>query len=160
MKRVFLSSSVRETLGFGRRLGQVLRPGQVVAVNGTLGSGKTTLIRGIASALKVEKKEIKSPSYVILHIYKGRIPVYHFDLYRLERPDDLETVGFSEFTRDRKAVCLIEWAEHADKLIPQERIEIKLAHQGGNHRKVTVGAKGKVFDLFLKALFKHERPRD
>ena len=97
MKRM-LSSSVDDTLKLGARLGKLLKKGGIIALSGEFGTGKTTLIKGIAAGLGVkETKYVNSPSFVIVKEYRGRIPIYHFDVYRLDGLSGMETVGYADY---------------------------------------------------------------
>ena len=131
------SSSVEETRAFGERVGRLLRPGDVVALRGELGSGKTTLIQGIARGLGRDPKEIKSPTFVLMREYPGAVPLIHIDGYRLEGPPavvwlDVDLV----FTPEK--ITLIEWAERFGELLPEERLELQLAHVSTNRRRLLV----------------------
>ncbi len=122
------TTSAKQTMDAGRSVGRALEPGTVVAFYGDLGSGKTTMIKGLGLGLGVKNhREIKSPTFVILHIYKGRVPLYHFDLYRMEHAADLDSLGLDEFLADPKAVTVIEWAERLgdSSKLAHLKIEIK-----------------------------------
>lgn len=135
---IWRTSSAKETLNIGRSFGRTLKPGTVVAFLGGLGSGKTTMIKGIGLGLGVKsEREIKSPTFVILHIYKGRIPLYHFDLYRMEKASDLDSLGMDEFLADPKAVTVIEWAERLPDISKQAHIKIEIKTTGENARVIT-----------------------
>ena len=137
--RAVPTSSEKETLRVAERLGKKLRAGDVVALVGEIGSGKTLFIKGLCQGLGVkEAKEVKSPTFVLLHIYKGRIPIYHFDLYRLEQEKELETLGFDEFLSNRETVSLIEWADRAPGRIPSPAIWIELNITGSNSRQIKI----------------------
>lgn len=142
MKYSFHSHSARDTVGFGKELGRRLTAGAVVALTGELGSGKTTLIKGFAEGLGIPSRNVKSPTFVILHIYKAKFPVYHFDLYRMERASELEAVGFEEFLRDPQALSVIEWADRATAFLPKDRIDIRLRDGGGDCRVLLLEARG------------------
>ncbi len=121
-----MSRSPEETVDFGKQLADILNPGDVIALYGELGSGKTTLVRGITRGLGVEKDcAITSPTFVLMNIYPGRIPVYHFDLYRLSGAADLYDLGFEEYFFG-KGVSVVEWAEKAEILFPASAIRLKL----------------------------------
>jgi tRNA threonylcarbamoyladenosine biosynthesis protein TsaE len=120
-----LSHSESETREVGARLATVLQPGDVVALYGELGAGKTRLIQGICRGLGV-REEVTSPSFVLINEYRGRIPVYHFDFYRLERLEEIAGLGIEEYF-DGSGVCLIEWADRAEPLLPPERIEVVIS---------------------------------
>ncbi len=153
---LFCSKSPGETVRFGCRLGKKLSSGTVVALTGNLGSGKTTLIQGLAKGLGVSKGTVKSPTFVLFHIYKGRIPVYHFDLYRLGKSAELEDIGFSEFVSDGKAVSVIEWAERARALLPKDLLTIHLKDTGENTRELRLKAVGLKSQKILKEFLQHE----
>ena len=91
------TNSEEETILFAENFARNLKSGDVVLLSGELGSGKTTFIKGIARAIGIDQDEIKSPSFVIMNLYEGRIPLYHFDLYRLENNEDINDLGFEEF---------------------------------------------------------------
>ncbi len=134
MKQILYTESEQETEKFGRTLAEKLREGSVVALCGELGTGKTTLVRGIARGLGV-KGYVKSPSFTIVHIYRGgRLPLYHIDLYRVE-PDELSTIEFEEYVWSQ-GVCVIEWAEKMKHLLPENTIYIHITHEGENRRKI------------------------
>ena len=131
------TTSAEQTIEVGRKIGRTLNPGTVIAFCGELGSGKTTMIKGIGLGLGVRsEREIKSPTFVILHIYKGRIPLYHFDLYRMEGPSDLESLGMDEFLSDPKAVTVIEWAERLPDISKQANIKIEIKRSDKDSRVI------------------------
>ena len=122
-----------ETFELGRRLGHVLEPGDVIALEGELGTGKTELIKGIAEALGVSSG-VHSPTYVLHHRYRGRLPIEHYDLYRLEGMAWVDT-GLDEPAPD--AVTLIEWPERATVLDDWATTRIRLTTQGPTRRQLT-----------------------
>jgi tRNA threonylcarbamoyladenosine biosynthesis protein TsaE len=130
------TNSAEETRSLGERLGHRLVPGDVVALQGDLGSGKTCLIQGICRGLEV-KGVVNSPSYTIVNEYIGRCPVYHLDFYRLRGRDDLLALGCEEYFYG-DGICLIEWAEKAVDLLPAQRVEIHLERGKGNRRKIVI----------------------
>lgn len=154
MMRAFYSNSVKESLRFGSRLARFLAPGSVVGFQGDLGSGKTTLIQGIAEGLGIPKQDVKSPTFVIFHVYNGEFPVYHFDLYRLEEAKELSSIGFEEFTSDPKAVSLVEWIEKAGLLQPEDLLIIHLRTVSPTQREFKLEARGlkakKILQEFTK----------
>ncbi|HLD56197.1 MAG TPA: tRNA (adenosine(37)-N6)-threonylcarbamoyltransferase complex ATPase subunit type 1 TsaE [Candidatus Omnitrophota bacterium] len=136
-RNAWLSSTPGETIERGRFIAKTLHPGSVVALEGDLGSGKTTLVKGIALGLGVKSaREVKSPTFVILHIYRGRIPLHHFDLYRLDQKSDLEGIGLEEFLADPKAVSVIEWADRIPEVSKQADLVVKLASKGKDKREI------------------------
>jgi len=116
--------SETDTVSFGRDLAQILRPGDVVALFGELGTGKTRLVQGVASGLGVTDY-VTSPSFTIINEYRGRVPVYHFDFYRLDDVGQAAALGLDEYFYG-EGVSLIEWAERVRALLPPERVEIRL----------------------------------
>src|SRR5438128_9567430 len=127
------TSSVDETHELGRRLGSALKAGDVVGLEGDLGTGKTELVRGIAEALEVTGS-VHSPTFVLHHRYQGRLPIEHFDLYRLEGMAWVDT-GLDEPAPD--AVTLIEWPERATVLDDWATSRIRLTTQGPTRRQLT-----------------------
>ncbi|MDZ7261013.1 MAG: tRNA (adenosine(37)-N6)-threonylcarbamoyltransferase complex ATPase subunit type 1 TsaE [candidate division KSB1 bacterium] len=119
-----LTRSEKETFQLGVQLAPLLRPGDVVALIGELGSGKTCLIQGICYGLGV-KEPVTSPSFVLINEYQGRLAVYHFDFYRLTNEADIWALGCEDYFYG-SGVCLIEWADRAFHILPSRRIEIRL----------------------------------
>ncbi len=118
------------TAAFGRALGRRLAAGDVVCLAGDLGAGKTLLVQGIAAGLGVTE-EVTSPTFTILQVYdSGRLPLNHFDLYRLETPAELEDVGFAEYTGG-DAAAVIEWADKFAAAMPDERLWIEIKGGAG-----------------------------
>ncbi len=106
-----ITRSEEETRLLGRRLGEQMTPGLVVTLNGPLGAGKTCFAQGVAYGLGVpEQTPVTSPSYALMHVHRGRLHLYHFDLYRLTRVDDLEDLGYDEYA-EGEGVTLVEWAD-------------------------------------------------
>ena len=129
------TSSPGETMKRGRLIAQKLRTGTKIALIGALGSGKTTFVKGLALGLGVaDEREVKSPTFVIFHIYKGRIPLYHFDLYRLDESSNVEDIGLEEFMNDPNAISVIEWADRIPKISKQADIVIQLSKHGETER--------------------------
>lgn len=117
--------SAEETFRLGEELGRKARPGQVYCLNGDLGVGKTVLTQGFAAGLGIEGP-VSSPTFTILQEYpEGRIPLYHFDVYRLAEAEELDEIGFDDYLNG-DGVCLIEWAERFPETIPSEAGEIRI----------------------------------
>jgi tRNA threonylcarbamoyladenosine biosynthesis protein TsaE len=133
----FETHSEEETVELGRLIAATLPKRAVVLLIGNLGAGKTTLAKGIIAGLGVaEPDEVASPTFTLIHEYgEGRI--YHIDLYRLDRPEEVATLGLDEIF-DREAVVLIEWGERFLHLMPVDRIEIRLDSAGENNRRIAV----------------------
>ncbi|TLY12745.1 MAG: tRNA (adenosine(37)-N6)-threonylcarbamoyltransferase complex ATPase subunit type 1 TsaE [Nitrospirae bacterium] len=117
--RTLLRSST-DTEQLGRFIGQSLRGGEVLALYGELGTGKTTLVRGIAAGLEVPSHLVNSPTFVLIHEYQGRVPLAHVDLYRIEAQPELQHIGLSDYL-DGQTVVAIEWADKGGVSEPPER---------------------------------------
>ena len=125
----FITHSAEETMAWGRNFALSLKEGDVICLHGDLGAGKTTLVRGIAQGLGLPVSEpVVSPTFVIMHRYVCRIPLYHFDCYRIQSPNDLMGIGFEEFVNAGGGVACIEWPEKAGDLIPKGSISISMIH--------------------------------
>jgi len=138
---VWRSASAAETVAVGKRLGQALRGGEVLALRGELGAGKTTLVRGLAEGLGVPPAHVTSPTFVFVHLYRGRVRLAHADLYRLADGGDIRTLGLEDFL-DRQTVLAIEWAEYGSAVLPGDRLEIELLHRTPAERQVNLHATG------------------
>lgn len=144
-------NSLDETEEFGIKLGKLLKKGHIVCLNGDLGAGKTTLTKAIGLGLDV-KEYITSPTFTLINQYKGRLPVYHFDVYRLENADELFDLGFDEYFYGN-GVCIIEWAEKIEKLLPKERIELDIKKgKDINERVINITAYGSEYIDLVKEL--------
>lgn len=134
------SRSPDETERIGFKLGKRLGPGDLVALIGDLGVGKTCLARGIARGLEVDRRYFSSPSFIILNLYPGRCPLYHVDLYRIDDPEEIEELGILEMAEE--GVCVIEWAEKILHLLPPERIEVRMEWVDELTRRIELTAMG------------------
>jgi tRNA threonylcarbamoyladenosine biosynthesis protein TsaE len=131
------SNSPEETMALGRRIGAALRGGEVFAICGPLGSGKTHLIKGIAAGAGAEDQAgVTSPTFVLVNEYRGRFDLYHLDAYRLDSVDDFERLGFDDFCYP-ESVVLIEWADKVEPALRgMDPIRIDLAHAGTRQRVI------------------------
>jgi tRNA threonylcarbamoyladenosine biosynthesis protein TsaE len=120
-----VTRSTDETLELARAVGELLRPGDVVSLVGDLGAGKTVFARGVARALGVTELVV-SPSFTIVREYEGRVPLVHVDVYRIDAVQELHDLGFEEVVRD-DAVTLVEWGDKVDRLLPGDRLDVRLA---------------------------------
>ena len=127
---IYLNSS-DETLKLGEIIGKSLNPGSIIALVGDLGAGKTVLVKGLAKGLGVEE-EPNSPTFVIMNAYLGRMPLYHFDLYRLSDEDELLGIGYDEYFFGT-GVSAVEWADRVSSIFPDHtiKIEIKIPESDG-----------------------------
>lgn len=119
--------SAAATRALGRKLGRLLAPGDVVALEGDLGAGKTELVRGACAGARVPPEEVSSPSFAIVATYRGRLPVHHADLYRIADEDELHATGFGDLVGAEGAL-LVEWADRIPGALPAERLTLRLAH--------------------------------
>lgn len=117
--------SIEETRQLGAGLAAVVEPGTVVGLVGNLGAGKTLLVRAWAEALGVEPGAIASPTFVLIHEYQGRVPLYHFDTYRLSDSDEFDALGASEYWTEGAGICLIEWADRVADRLPDDTLWIR-----------------------------------
>ncbi len=133
-----ISNSEELTIKIGEELGKLLKPGTIIALRGELGSGKTLLVKGIAKGLDV-KEEPNSPTFVIMNAYEGRIPLYHFDLYRISGKDELEGIGYEDFFFG-DGVTVVEWADRVEDVFPENtiKIEIKILEKRGTQDFVSL----------------------
>ncbi len=131
------SASPDETVALGRRLADVLEPGDVVALYGDLGAGKTHLVKGLCAGLGVPAASVSSPTFTLVNEYDGALPVYHFDAYRIERTEEFFELGYETYFFG-DGVCLVEWPERVDALIPDHAIRLQLTHLGGDRRRIEV----------------------
>lgn len=146
--KLYLENS-EQTEALGIKLGGFLRDGDVVCLTGDLGAGKTLLTQGVARALGVEEHEVTSPTFTIMNIYQGEeLEIKHFDLYRLNRPEELEDIGFSEYAGG-DGVTLIEWAELFSEELPEEYLQITLLLEPIG-RTAVLEAKGERYQELLK----------
>jgi tRNA threonylcarbamoyladenosine biosynthesis protein TsaE len=135
-------TSLEKTETFGRLLGQIVDPGDVITLQGPLGAGKTALTQAIARGLGVDPRiYVTSPTFSLLHEYLGRIPLYHMDLYRLAGEDDVESLGFTEYLSGN-GVTVIEWPERLGGLVPVLRLEIELRISGKAGRTANLTGHG------------------
>ncbi len=134
---VFFSKGPDETKDIGLRLGRLLRGGDVVALYGDLGTGKTTMVKGIADALRIPEKDIVSASFTIIAEYNTVPPFSHIDLYRIEKDAELDEIGLWEQIGGN-GISVIEWAEKAEGWLPDNTIKVRLKSTGENTREITI----------------------
>ena len=132
----FLTNSPAETEAVGIALGKVLQPGTILAYKGDLGAGKTAFTRGLARGLGCSDM-VTSPTYTIVNEYlSGRLPLFHFDMYRLSSADDLWDIGWEDYL-DRNGICAVEWSENvADAM--EDAITVRIEKLGGDDRRITI----------------------
>jgi tRNA threonylcarbamoyladenosine biosynthesis protein TsaE len=136
-----ISSSVEETLKMAEEFAGKLKAGDVVCLTGDLGAGKTHFVKGVARALGINPGNVSSPTFTLIHEYKeGKIPVYHFDFYRLKSEMEALEIGAEEYFYD-EGVCFIEWPDMIPGIIPEEAIWIEMKHLSKNKRHILIRKK-------------------
>jgi tRNA threonylcarbamoyladenosine biosynthesis protein TsaE len=142
MLREIRCTSEEATIAVGRAIAAVVQAGDLIALEGPLGAGKTVLVRGLAEGLGVDPREVCSPTFVLCHEYDGAVPLVHIDAYRLQGSDELATVGFDEMVSAGDRVIVVEWADRVADALPAARLHITLRHvedDAGHHtRDLTV----------------------
>jgi tRNA threonylcarbamoyladenosine biosynthesis protein TsaE len=152
MKAVIQTKSASQTIRLGKRIGGLLQPGDVVALVGELGAGKTQFIKGLAEGAGVGKPTyISSPSFTLINEYPGRVPFYHVDLFRLEQEKDAEELGLDDYFQG-DGISAIEWADKIPSLLPKDMLLIHIAYTGKNSRSLEIIGKGKHYEDLVKGL--------
>lgn len=149
---IIYTKSPAETFETGRQLGSLLKAGDCICLSGGLGAGKTLLVQGIAKGLNV-LDDVTSPTFTVLQVYQGTWQVYHYDLYRLRRPEELNDIGFDEYMSD--GVALIEWPDKFPDYMPEQSLWINLTATGETSREVKLIPRGERYEALLKELLKH-----
>lgn len=139
-RQVYESWSAKDTLQLGSRLGELCKAGDVVLLNGGLGVGKTVFSKGIGKGLGITEP-VSSPTFTILQVYEeGRIPLYHFDVYRISDLEEMEEIGYEDYFYG-EGVCLIEWAGQIQEILPDRTIEVTIAknlERGFDYREIVI----------------------
>jgi tRNA threonylcarbamoyladenosine biosynthesis protein TsaE len=141
MTREIITHSADQTIAFGRTLAELLSPPKLVLLRGDLGAGKTTLVKGIASAFEAaDEEDVTSPTFTLVHEYRGpRANLYHIDLYRIDTQRELDTLGLDDLRSDN-SILLIEWGEKFPRLQKERDIEIFLQPEGESARRIKVSS--------------------
>lgn len=150
MKLTISTKSPDDTIEWGKRIGKRLQPGDVIALYGDLGAGKTTLTRGIAAGLELDA-DIHSPTFTLIHEHAGLIPLYHVDLYRLSGDDEVEFLGLEEYMYG-DGVTIIEWADRMDDSLPLQRLDITLKMAGNDIREMILQSDSERIAAIIEAL--------
>lgn len=146
--KTFITPSAADTRDLGEKLGKILPANSLLTLSGQLGAGKTTFTQGLAKGMGIEKK-VTSPTFTMLKIYKGRLPLYHIDAYRLEDID--QDLGFEEYI-DSDGVCVIEWSDFISGILPEERLGIDLHILEDDSRELRFTAIGEKYERLLEEL--------
>ena len=133
-----------ETFEVGRKIGMNAKPGQIYTLTGDLGVGKTVFTQGVAAGLGITEP-VNSPTFTIIQEYEdGRLPFYHFDVYRIGDIEEMEEIGYDDYFFG-EGICLIEWAELIEEILPEKRIEVTIEkdlEKGFEYRKITIEERG------------------
>lgn len=152
--KTLITNTPEETTLLGKKIAVLLKSGDTVAFTGDLGAGKTCLIKAICAGLGV-KENVSSPTFTLIQEYKGLVPVYHFDLYRLKE-SDLYDLGYWEYF-ERDGICLIEWADRASELLPEQSIRINIDYidditaDNFSRRTITVNGRDEVLEKLVSS---------
>jgi len=138
MTKEITTHSAQETIAFGRTLAELLAPPKLVLLRGDLGAGKTTLVKGIASAFEAaEEDDVTSPTFTLVHEYRGsRANLYHIDLYRIDTPRELATLGLDDLRADSSGILLVEWGEKFPYLQRERDVEISFERESETRRRI------------------------
>jgi tRNA threonylcarbamoyladenosine biosynthesis protein TsaE len=147
-----MTESALSTMDCGRILGELLVPGDFIALVGDLGAGKTQFVKGVAQGLVISADEpVCSPSYTILNIHQGRIPLYHFDLYRLNDDSQVRDLGFDEYF-EGNGVSVVEWADRMGDQIPHDNLSVVFTVEGPERRRLCFKPNGERSNELLRLL--------
>jgi tRNA threonylcarbamoyladenosine biosynthesis protein TsaE len=143
------TNSSEQTAQFADKLARFLKPGDVIALEGDLGAGKTTFTKGLARGLEI-KKTVNSPTFTIIKEYHGRLPLYHMDVYRVK--DAFEDLGFDEYF-EGEGVTVVEWAHLIEEQLPLEKLTVYLYHEKQDERKIVLVPDGKRYEQLCREVF-------
>lgn len=144
MEQVFNTTSEKETIELGIKIGELLKGGETIALFGDLGAGKTAITKGIVKGLN-STDLVSSPTFTLLNQYNSKLSVNHYDMYRVETIDDLYSVGYFDYLSDEDSVMIIEWSENIENVLPEDAIKITLINENANdNRKITVEGLDKI----------------
>ena len=133
----FVAENLEDTRAFAEKFAKMLRPGDVVLLTGDLGAGKTTFVKAVAKTLGFDGL-VTSPTFTLLNEYSGRVPIYHFDMYRLKSTSEAIESGLDEILRQSDGVCFVEWPQKVAGILPEKNIMLDSAILGDNKRKFRV----------------------
>lgn len=145
------SRTPRQTEQIGSILGSMLAKGDILALCGELGAGKTTLVRGIARGIGLEGGEVASPSFTLVNEYDGPLRLFHIDLYRLTDEKELISIDYEEYLKG-DGVVVIEWADRIPQAVPADALWITLRYLGNEHREIVLQAEGDRFKMMIEEL--------
>jgi len=150
-KWTYRAADEAATAKLGLALADVLSAGSVVALNGPLGAGKTRLVQSLAAGLGADRQDVVSPTFVVIHEYPTKTPIYHFDVYRIQDDDEFLELGPDEYF-ESDGITLIEWAERVENCLPSERMDIVIQIENATERSFELSAHGSSYESILTAL--------
>jgi tRNA threonylcarbamoyladenosine biosynthesis protein TsaE len=137
--KTFESASVEQTEAIAGELALTLRGGECIALYGDLGAGKTQFVRGLVRGLGGNPQTVSSPTFVLLNVYdRARLKVFHLDAYRVHGAEDFEAIGFPELLEQNDAVVIVEWAERVERLLPRDRVNLRIEALGEQRRRIEI----------------------
>ncbi len=149
--RFLKSGSREETFNMGAAFGREARGGEVIALIGELGAGKTQFVQGLAEGLGIDSTEVNSPTFTLIQTYEGRLPLTHVDLYRLENPDEVSSFGLEEYL-EGEGVSAVEWANKGAGILPKERLMITIHVLEADTREIEIQATDQRHESWLAAV--------
>lgn len=144
------TDNAKQTEELGRCIGESLTGGEIIAMTGDLGAGKTTITKSIAKGLDIDEY-ITSPTFTIVNEYEGRLKLFHFDVYRIGDIEEMYDMGYEEYFYSG-GVCIIEWANLIEEILPEDTIRIEISTQDENKRQFIITGKGEKFNHIVKEL--------
>ena len=151
VKNKVLSRDPQDTILIAARFARNLKAGDIVFLRGELGAGKTTFTKGLAHALRVKEAEVNSPTFILMNYYDGKLPIYHFDFYRLNKESEISTVDMEDYFYGQ-GVSVIEWPERLGEFAPKEFFEVRLEHKSECQRMIGFSAVGKDLKIRLNKM--------
>ncbi|MBA7582250.1 tRNA threonylcarbamoyladenosine biosynthesis protein TsaE [subsurface metagenome] len=158
MNLTIITKSPEETKNLGKEVSKLTKPGDILAFYGELGAGKTCFIQGISQGLEV-KDYVTSPSFTIINEYQGKVPIYHFDLFRLDNDEDILELGYEEYFYG-EGLTVIEWAEKIEQLLPKKHLKVDIKFKDRYQRTISFISQGDRFNKFLEELNRIDNFRD
>jgi tRNA threonylcarbamoyladenosine biosynthesis protein TsaE len=158
MNFTIITKSPEETKKLGKEISKLVKPGDLLAFYGELGAGKTCFIQGISEGLEV-KDYVTSPSFTIINEYQGKIPFYHFDVFRVSNIEEIIELGYEEYFYG-EGLTVIEWAEKIENLLPKDHLKIEIKFKNIYERKISFIPQGNKFNIFLEDLIRIENFRN
>jgi tRNA threonylcarbamoyladenosine biosynthesis protein TsaE len=145
-----MTRSVRETLTLAETLGRLLKGGELICLQGELGTGKTCLVQGIAKGMGIHREIVTSPTFTLHHEYSGKLQLHHLDFYRLDQPEEIERLGLLDLLDHPQSVVIVEWADRDGGLLPKERLQVRIDWEAETVRRFELYAVGSHYCNLLR----------